>query len=125
MQNPLQISFHGIDHSDAVEERIREKAAKLDQIFDRITSCTVTVELHHRNKSNLHRKGEPYHVSIKVLVPGATLVVERDPQDSHVNEDIAVAVNDAFAKMESQLKDYVTRQRGEVKRPAAQGPVAL
>ncbi|HIJ62975.1 MAG TPA: ribosome-associated translation inhibitor RaiA [Rhodospirillaceae bacterium] len=120
MQNPLQISFHGIDHSDAVEQRIREKAAKLDQIFDRITSCRVVIGLHHRNKSNLHRKGEPYHISIDVTVPNAELVVKRDPQDPHINEDISVAVNDAFTKMESQLKDYVNRMRGDGKRPAAQ-----
>ena len=58
MQIPLQITFHGIDHSDAVEERIREKTAKLEQIFDRITSCRVVIEHHHRNSSSLHHKGE-------------------------------------------------------------------
>ncbi|MBC7908715.1 MAG: HPF/RaiA family ribosome-associated protein, partial [Rhodospirillaceae bacterium] len=41
MQIPLQITFHGIDHSDAAEERVREKVAKLEQFFDRITSCRV------------------------------------------------------------------------------------
>ena len=29
MQIPLQITFHGVDHSDAVETRIREKVAKV------------------------------------------------------------------------------------------------
>ena len=48
MQTPVQIAFHGLDKSDAVEDRIREKVAKLEQFFDRITSCRVTVERHHR-----------------------------------------------------------------------------
>ena len=33
MQIPVQISFHGIDKSDAVETRIREKVSKLEQFF--------------------------------------------------------------------------------------------
>lgn len=120
MQIPLQITFHGIDHSDAVEERIREKAAKLEQLFDRITSCRVVIEAHHRNTSSLHRKGEPFHIRIDLTLPGAELVVKRDPKDAHVNEDILVALRDAFENMERQLKDYVARMRGEVKARAAQ-----
>ena len=120
MQIPLQITFHGIDHSDAVEERIREKVGKLDQLFDRITSCRVMIEVHHRNTSSLHRKGEPFHIRIDVTVPGAELIVKRDPKDSHVNEDIFVALKEAFGNMERQLKDYVTKLRGDIKTHAAQ-----
>ncbi|HIJ37267.1 MAG TPA: ribosome-associated translation inhibitor RaiA [Rhodospirillaceae bacterium] len=120
MQIPLQITFHGIDHSDSVEERIREKAAKLEQIFDRITSCRVVIEAHHRNTSSLHRKGEPFHIRVDVTVPGSELVVKRDPKDSHVNEDIFVALREAFGNMERQLKEYVARMRGDVKSRAAQ-----
>ena len=120
MQIPLQITFHGVDHSDAIEERIREKAAKLEQVCDRITSCRVVIEVHHRNTSSLHRKGEPFHISVDVTVPGAELVVKRDPKDSHVNEDILIALREAFDNMERKLKDYVTRQRVELKARAAQ-----
>ncbi len=111
MQIPLQITFHGIDHSDAVEERIREKAAKLEQICDRVISCRVVVDVLHKNSGNMHRKGEPFHITIDVTVPGAELVVKRDPKDAHVNEDIQIALRDAFDSMERQLKDYVTRTR--------------
>jgi ribosome-associated translation inhibitor RaiA len=120
MQNPLQITFHGIDHSETVEVRIREKAAKLEQLFDRITSCRVVIEPHHRNTSSLHRKGEPFHIRIDVTVPGGELVVKRPPKDIHVNEDILVALREAFDSMERQLKDYATRLRGDVKARAAQ-----
>jgi len=120
MQIPLQITFHGIDHSDAVEERIRAKAAKLEQLCDRITSCRVVVEHHHKNPSAVHVKGEPFHIRIDLTVPGAELIVKRDPKDSHVNEDILVALREAFDSMERQLKDYLARQRGDVKARAAQ-----
>lgn len=120
MQIPLQITFHGIDHSDAIEERIREKAAKLEQVCDRITRCRVVIEVHHRNNSSLHRKGEPFHITVKVTIPGGELVVKRDPKDAHVNEDIQVALREAFDNMERQLKDFVTRSRVETKTRAAQ-----
>lgn len=115
MQIPVQITFHGIDHSDAVEDRVREKVAKLEQLCDRITSCRVVIELHHKNTSSMHRKGEPYHIRIDVTVPGTELVVKRDPKDSHVNEEISVALREAFQAMERQIKDYIARQRGDVK----------
>ncbi|MBI5164988.1 MAG: ribosome-associated translation inhibitor RaiA [Magnetospirillum sp.] len=115
MQIPLQITFHGIDHSDAVEERVREKVGKLEQFYDRITSCRVAIESHHRNVSNLHHKGEPFHIRIDLKVPGTELVVKRDPKDSHVNEDIYVALRDAFQAMERQLKEFATRQRETAK----------
>jgi len=121
MQIPLQITFHGIDHSDAVETRIREKISKLQVIFDRITSCRVVIEVHHRNTSNLHRKGEPFHIRVSLAVPGADLVVKRDPKDIHENEDIFVALREAFDSIERQLKDYAARQRGDVKTRANAG----
>jgi len=120
MKIPLQITFHGIDHSNALEERIREKSTKLEQICERITSCRVVIEAHHKNTSSLHRKGEPFHISIYVNVPGAELVVSRDPKDPHVNEDIHVALRDAFDNMGRQLRDYTARNRDDLKARAAQ-----
>jgi len=115
MQIPVQITFHGVDHSDAVEDRVREKVKKLEQLYDRITSCRVVIEQHHKNTSNLHHKGEPFHIRVDLTVPGAELVVRRDPKDSHVNEDIFLALRESFQNMERQLKEFVARQRGDVK----------
>jgi ribosomal subunit interface protein len=113
MQTPVHIAFHGIDKSDAVETRIREKVAKLEQYFDRITTCRVTVERHHRNRSELKIKDQPFHVSILLGVPGEDLVVKRDPKDPASlkdHEDIHVAVRDAFDTMERRLREYVRRR---------------
>jgi ribosomal subunit interface protein len=115
MKLPLQITFHGVDHSEAVEKRVREKVAKLEQFYDRITSCRVTIEAHHRNTSNLHHKGEPFLIRIEMTVPGSELVVKSAPKDPKAHEDIYVALRDAFDAMERQLKDFATRQRGEAK----------
>ncbi|MBX9634634.1 MAG: ribosome-associated translation inhibitor RaiA [Magnetospirillum sp.] len=117
MQIPLQITFHGIDHSDAAEERVREKVAKLEQFFDRITSCRVAIERNHKNSSQLHQKGERFHVRVDLTVPGSELVVKRD-SDEH--EDVYGALKGAFQAIERQLKEYVERSRGDVKSRAAQ-----
>lgn len=114
MQVPVQIAFHGLDTSDAVETRIREKVAKLEQFFDRITGCRVVVERHHKNNSHAGHVGQPYHISIILDVPGDELVVNTDPKHADSlkdHEDIQVALRDSFARMERQLKDYVRRRR--------------
>ena len=113
MQVPVQISFHGLDSSEAVETRIREKVAKLETYFDRITGCRIVVERHHRNP-HASANRQPYHISIVLDVPGDELVVKRDPKREESlkdHEDIQVALRDAFAAMERQLKDYVRRRR--------------
>ena len=66
MQTPVQIAFHGIDTSDAIETRIKDKVAKLEHYFDRITSCRVTVEREHKH----HPQGNHYHVKGDLTVPG-------------------------------------------------------
>ena len=116
MQIPAQITFHGLDKSDAVETRVREKIAKLEQFFDRITTCRVVIERHHSSSSHLVTKDQPFHVSIIVEVPGEELVVRRDPKSPDAlkdHKDINIAVRDAFDVMQRQLKDYVERRRSD------------
>lgn len=111
MQLPLQISFRGMERSEAIETRIRERAAELDQYYDRITSCRVVVESPHRR----HHQGKLYHVRIDLTVPGAELVVTREPAEHHAHEDVYVAIRDAFDAAQRRLADHRRRQRGDVK----------
>jgi ribosomal subunit interface protein len=111
MQVPLEITFRGIEHSDAVETRIREKAAKLEQYCDQIISCRVAVEAehHHQHQGNL------YKVRIDLSVPHKHIVVSKDHHDKQSHEDLYVALRDAFAAATRQLEEHVRIQRGEVK----------
>ena len=121
MQNQVQISFHGIDHSDAVESNIRERVAKLDKMFDRITSCRVVVEAEHHGHSHLNPTHKPYLVSVKILVPGDELVVKNDKKNVNDHDDVNTAVRDVFSTMERRLKDYVRRRWHDARhRPADQ-----
>lgn len=116
MQIPLQITFRGFPHSDAIEANIREKAEKLDRFYRRIMGCRVMVEAkhHHRHKGNL------YHVRIDITTPQKELVVSREHHDDHAHEDVYVAIRDAFNAATRQLEDYARTQRGDIKTHAPQ-----
>ena len=38
MDKPLQVTFHNLEHSDAVEDDVRARMAKLNEIYERITN---------------------------------------------------------------------------------------
>ena len=75
MDTPLQISFHNLPHSQVIETAIREAAARLEASYERIVSCRVIVDQPHKH----HKEGNPYQVRIDLKVPGAELVVKREP----------------------------------------------
>ena len=75
MQQPLEIAFHNLDSSPALEAEIRKRFARLEKLCDRLTACRISVEALH----NQHRTGNIYEVHIDMLVPGGELVVSRAP----------------------------------------------
>lgn len=111
MQIPLQITFRGIEGTEPIEANIREKAAKLDQFAEHITSCRVVVESPHKH----HHKGRIYTTTIDVTLPGGKIAASRHPDDHHAHEDAYVAIRDAFDAVYRQIEDYVRRQRHDVK----------
>lgn len=111
MQLPIQISFRHMEPSLAVEDRVREKAAKLEQFYDRIMGCRVVVEAPHRH----HHRGKLYHIRIDLTVPGGELVVSREHHGKQAHEDVYVAIRDAFNAAQRQLESYTQRRRGHVK----------
>lgn len=115
MQVPVEISFRNVDRSESVVADIREKVAKLDEFFDRITCCRVVVEAPHKH----HHQGNLYHVRIQLGVPQTELVVDREPREKHSHEDVNVAVRDAFQAIGRQLEDYVRKLRGDSKTHSA------
>lgn len=111
MQKPIQISARKIELSPALEEDIRRSAAKLEEFCDRITGCQVVVEARHRR----HRRGNLYHVRIRLTVPGWEIDVSREPSAHHAHEDLHVTVHDAFDEARRQLEEYVRELRGATK----------
>ncbi len=106
MRLPLQVTFRNIPPSEAIEAHINEKAAKLDRFYDRIMSCRVVVDSTQRRQ---HR-GKLYGVRIDITVPRKELAVTREE-----NEDVYVAVRDAFDAVSRRLEEHARRERGDVK----------
>lgn len=106
MRIPLQVTFRNIPHSEAIEANITEKAKKLDRFFDRIMGCRVVVEESQRR----HRQGKLFSVRVDVTVPGKELAVTREE-----NEDVYVAVRDAFDSAVRRLEEHAHKAHGIVK----------
>ena len=106
MQVPLQITVRNVPRSPALEARIRDKAAKLEEFDPRISSCHVTVE----ESSKHHHQGRQFSVRVDLRVPGREIVASRDH-----DADIFVALRDAFDAAKRQLEDVVREKRGDVK----------
>jgi cold shock CspA family protein len=112
LERSLQISFHGIPVSPAVEARIRQEAEQLERYFDRIVGCSVKVEVPHRHS----HKGQLYEVGIELRVPGGPpLVVGHVHHDEHAHQDVMVAVRDSFAAARRLLQDHARKLRADVK----------
>lgn len=112
MQVPLQITFQHLDHSDAIEDRIRAEAEKLESFYDRITSASVVVSRPQRR----HHKGDVYEVHIHLTVPGAAdVVVSREPGDKHAHTDVYISIRDAFNAARRQLQDLSRIRQSKVK----------
>lgn len=106
MKIPLDISARDVRVNDETEELIREKASKLDRIYDQIIGCRVRIDMPHRSQ----RTGMTYSVRIDITVPGAELIVKREP-----DQDLRVAIVNSFETAQRQLKEFSERQKGEVK----------
>jgi ribosomal subunit interface protein len=105
MKLPFELRQKDVALTAALAEEIRERAGKLEQFFDRIMRCRVTVE----GPGNHHRQGL-YRVKIDITVPGAEIVV--DKQEA-VN--LERALRGAFNAATRRLEDHVRKMRGYVK----------
>ena len=123
MQVPHEVTFEGMDPSDAVRARVQKEVERLERFHDRITSCRVAIRApgHHK------RSGGLYEVRIYMALPGGgEVAVQRNPVKNHAHEDVYVAIRDAFAAARRQLQDKDSKIEGEVKLHEAppQGKIA-
>ena len=101
-----QITYRGMPHSPAMDAKIAELAAKLEDFNPRITRCHVVVAETDRHKA----KGNLFEVHVDLHIPGHEIVATQK-----ANEDAYTAINEAFEVATRQLEDVMRRQRGEVK----------
>lgn len=122
MTIPVQITFRGVEASDALKASIEQHAAKLERFSRSVLGCHVVVEPAGKH----HRSGNHFHLRIHLKVPGADIQAGRTPAEANRGaEDIYVVVRDTFDAARRQLEDYERRRRYDVKthEPATHGRV--
>ena len=137
---PTQITFRGLDVSDALEANIRDRVAWLERFSPGIVHCRVLVEKPHRHRHD----GRHFHIRIDLTVPGRDpVVISHEPSlhaqlkdtegETHRKESeiegvhryALVAIREAFDVARRRLEDIAREQRGVVKthEAAAHGTV--
>lgn len=107
MNTPLEISFKGLDKSPVIEAKITERAAKLEKHFDRMTHCRVVVAAPNKH----HHKGKTYEIKIDIGIPGgAPLIVTHESAVGQAQEDLKIALRDAFDAADRRLNEIVDKK---------------
>jgi ribosome-associated translation inhibitor RaiA/cold shock CspA family protein len=106
MQKPVEVSFHNLPPSKQAEAMIREHVARLERMYERMTSCRVRVD--QRNQNAAHTI--PPVVHIEVVIPGhKDIVVAHEPghlQRKFQTPDLHNAINEAFRIAEQRLAKF-------------------
>ena len=123
MHTPVEIHFHGIEKSEAIEERVQEKVSKLAKHFGGMTRCRVVLEAPHRGP----QKPKVFQIKIEISLPRRRpIVVCHEREGSHANEELPLAIRDAFEAALRKVDDVgsqsirTTLERGR-RRPQPNG----
>jgi ribosome-associated translation inhibitor RaiA len=102
MQTMPEIHFHGIERSEAIEERVREKVSKLEKHFGRMTRCRVVLEAPHRSP----QKPKVFQIKVEISLPRRQpIVVCHEREGAHAHEELPLAVRDAFEAALRKIDD--------------------
>jgi ribosome-associated translation inhibitor RaiA len=106
MTAPVEVHFHGVEKSEAIEQRVREKVAKLAKHFKRMTSCRVGIEVPQRTAL----RPKVYQIKIEIGVPRRKpIVVRHERIGSNANEELGLAIREAFEAAMRKVDDMVAR----------------
>jgi ribosomal subunit interface protein len=112
MQLPVNITYRGLEKSEAIDNLILEYSARLEKFCDHINRCDVAIE----QPNHAHQKGNAYRVRIDVTVASRhELVAEERQMDNGSHKPLNKAIHDAFKTMERELRRVVEKQRRDVK----------
>jgi ribosomal subunit interface protein len=106
MQIQPEIAFHNIESSEDAQAMIQDHIARLERIYDRITTCRVRVDQRNQNPT----RSIPPVVRIEISVPGyKDIVVAHEPdhlQRKFQAPDLHNAIHEAFRIAEQRLSKY-------------------
>ena len=115
MTTPVEVHFHGIAKSEAIERQVRDKVVKLEKHFGRMTSCRVGIEVPQRNA----QKAKVYRIKIEIGVPRRSpIVVSHERVGSQAREELGLAIREAFEAALRKVDGAVAKmgQRSKLER---------
>jgi ribosomal subunit interface protein len=122
MKVPAEITYRNVDKTEAIDNLIHEKIAKLEKFCDHISSCRVAIEKAHEHPNS----GSPYRVRFDIRVPpNHELAVVRNPGEGNQYDDLSTVIRSAFEAARKQLIELNERQRNEVKYHPEQENIAI
>lgn len=122
MNVPLEISFRDVEKTPDLEALINRKAAKLEQVSDKITSLRVSVE----QDQKAQKLGNPCRVRLDINVPpGHEFAIRRESSEGHLHKDPAMLLREAFDAAWRKLRKIKEKQQGKVKTHPEQETNAL
>ncbi len=99
----ITINTQHFDLTANVETAIRDRAERLEKFHPNLIHCIVTVE----GPSEHHQHGGTYDVRLEIRLPGPAIVINRQP-----NEDLGIALRDAFEAAKRRIEDHNEKLRG-------------
>jgi ribosome-associated translation inhibitor RaiA len=106
MTFPIQLAFHHMDHSEALEQAIRERTEKLGKFHPGITNLHVAITQEARHST----KGRRFNVKLDLHVKGKSYAITQQG-----DADPFVAARDAFDAAKRLLDTELDAVRGFVK----------
>lgn len=103
-----EITYRGVDKTNAIEALIHEKIAKLERVCDHISSCHIVLE----KEQDRPRDRSPYRVRLDITVPPShELAAESTMSHQTQYAELDTVVRDAFEKAWRQLRDLSEQQQ--------------
>lgn len=106
MQLEPTITLRDLPESAALEVHIREKIEKLELFYDRIMHFDVVIDEPRKTGG----QGLLYNPRITITVPDEEIAINLVK-----NEDVYIALRDAFKAARRKLQNYARKKRGETK----------
>lgn len=108
---PFEIAYENMEASPAAEVHVLRGIRRLEKVAPDLVSVRVT--LARRNPRR--RTGDLYDVNLHLSLPGPDVVVSRTPTPHHEDEDLVLAIGEAFEKARRKVVEQHAVERGDVK----------
>src|SRR3989339_178713 len=114
MNVPIEIVFRNVNKTAEIEDLIRARAAKLEQICGYMSSCRVVVEQPQKQ----HENGNPYRMRMRIdmtVPPCHELVATREATQGNTHDPLTGVIGKTFDAAAKQLKTLTSKQHKLVK----------